>query len=137
MGSQYISFLRDSHPLFPERKHALDHWECILQQLAVQARNFLDHSAFYNAAALKQLLQQGHYVKHEFTRFLHAFPFPKVEPDQDFQSNLESLSNINVYMGTGLRNEIDLKSSPTPVPIGGHTLSSLPYDFNVLEPIHR
>lgn len=134
MGSQYVSFLRNGHALSPERNQALDHWEYVLQQLAAQARDFLGHSAFYNPIALNQLLQQGHYLKHEFTRFLQAYPLPKVAPDQDPQINVASPADTNAYMGTGLRTEVDPKSPLTSVPIGGHTLPPLPYDYHALEP---
>lgn len=114
------------------RQQALDHWEYVLRQLGTQAKDFLgsNHSGFYNPLTLDQLLHRGHYLKHQFTCFLQTDPFPQIEPDQIPRTIVAPAADANVYAGTSLRNEIDPKIQLIPVPIGGHTLPPLPYDYN-------
>jgi superoxide dismutase len=114
-GIHYISSINRTKRVSDERKQSLDDWEHAFHHLEAQVKQFLGSS--HNPAALNQLLQQSHYLNDEFNRFLQTQP-------------LQGSAENNQH----LRNENDQNRPVTPVPIGGHTLPPLPYDYNALEP---
>ncbi|MDB5053076.1 MAG: Superoxide dismutase, partial [Bacilli bacterium] len=135
-GSEYLSFLRTSQEMMEGQKHDLDHWQYALQELEARTRNVLGscNSAFYYPAVINQLLQEGRLLQNGFTRFIQAEPFKKEDIAHSKQMIGVSPENHNVYAQSSLKNVRLEQESIDPVPIGGHTLPPLPYDYNMLEP---
>jgi superoxide dismutase len=135
-GIQYISFINRAKRVSDEREQYLDDWKYAFKQLETQVKQFLGsgHTPFYNPAALNKLLHQGDYLNYEFNRFLQTQPLPFNGPVKNNQQTIEFPVNEITEVETNLRNEKDQNSPINPIPIGGHTLPPLPYDYNALEP---
>jgi Fe-Mn family superoxide dismutase len=139
----YISFLKGSLNS-QEGRESLDRWDVAFTSLEKQFRETTDsRNVGDNPVETARLIELAHQLYNEFTRFIQTHDIkqelivPKGNNDMS-QPDAETavISSLeNERYRNDRTNEEKVNSHPyKTVPIGGHTLPPLPYDYDALEP---
>ncbi|WP_309121203.1 superoxide dismutase [Paenibacillus sp.] len=109
-GGEYVSGMRSTAALSDDRSRELEQWLGKLRLLEQKAKSMLNtYPPSIPPAAVNSLLQEAYLLNEGFSHFPDAHP-----------------SGHGSSQGAPI--------APNPVPIGGHALPPLPYDYDALEP---
>jgi len=130
-GIEYISRLRTSPGMSKELAHGLEQWQQKLRWLQEKAKSLLNAYPPY-PADVQRLVYEGFELNDGFARFMQTYGRSASESGGD---GAAPAPKDSAAASAAPGNAVPAKSAASEsVPIGGHVLPPLPYDYDALEP---
>lgn len=125
-GIEYLSSLRASPGMDKAFDHGLESWQQKLRRLYEKANALLNNYPPH-PADVDRLVHEGFVLYDGVTRYLQSGDRAAPEPGDD------GTASARENRAAGTENAFSAQPVAS-VPIGGHTLPPLPYDYDALEP---